>query len=103
MAEELEQSAEQPKPERNERFKWYILHAYSGFERKVRESIQSRVQAFGLSDKVGRVMIPTEPLTEIINGKKRTVERGFLPGYVLAEMDLDNDLWHVIKNTPRVT
>jgi transcription termination/antitermination protein NusG len=90
-------------PAANERFKWYIIHAYSGFERKVRESIESRVQAFGLQNKIGRVMIPTEPVTEIVNGKKRTVERVFLPGYVLVEMDLDNDLWHVIKNTPRVT
>ena len=103
MAEELE-TAEQPQqPERNPLFKWYILHAYSGFERKVRESIESRVQAFGLKDKVGRVMIPTEPVTEIINGKKRTVERVFLPGYVLVEMDLDNNLWHVLKDTPKVT
>jgi transcriptional antiterminator NusG len=69
----------------------------------VRESIESRVQAFGLQNRIGRVMIPTEPVTEIVNGKKRTVERVFLPGYVLVEMDLDNDLWHVIKNTPRVT
>jgi transcription termination/antitermination protein NusG len=90
-------------PAANERFKWYIIHAYSGFERKVRESIESRVQAFGLQNKIGRVMIPTEPVTEIVSGKKRTVERVFLPGYVLVEMDLDNDLWHVIKNTPRVT
>ncbi len=90
-------------PERNPLFKWYILHAYSGFERKVRESIESRVQAFGLRDRVGRVMIPTEPVTEIVNGKKRTVERVFLPGYVLVEMDLDNDLWHVLKDTPKVT
>ena len=112
MAEEHEQSAEQltaaqpeapAQPEVNPRFKWYILHAYSGFERKVRESIQSRVTAFGLSERVGRVMIPTEPVTEIINGKKRTVERVFLPGYVLVEMDLDNDLWHVLKDTPKVT
>jgi transcriptional antiterminator NusG len=115
MAEELGQAGQpgqaaeqtdvqaQPLPERNERFRWYILHAYSGFERKVRESIASRVQAFGLGDKVGRVMIPTEPVTEIINGKKRTVERVFLPGYVLVEMDLDNDLWHVLKDTPKVT
>ena len=90
-------------PERNERFKWYILHAYSGFERKVRESIESRIEAFGLKDRVGRVMIPTEPVTEIVNGKKRTVERVFLPGYVLVEMELDNHLWHVLKDTPKVT
>src|ERR1700757_3193336 len=111
MAEEIENgggaaseiSPGQLGPAANERFKWYIIHAYSGFERKVRESIESRVQAFGLQNKIGRVMIPTEPVTEIVNGKKRTVERVFLPGYVLVEMDLDNDLWHVIKNTPRVT
>src|SRR6266700_265494 len=84
-------------------FKWYILHAYSGFERKVRESIESRITAFGLKDRVGRVMIPTEPVTEIVNGKKRTVERVFLPGYVLVEMELDNNLWHVLKDTPKVT
>ena len=102
MADEVVQTGES-QPERNERFKWYILHAYSGFERKVKESILSRIQAFGLSDKVGRVMIPTEPVTEIINGKKRTVERVFLPGYVLVEMDLDNNLWHVLKDTPKVT
>src|SRR5437660_1210450 len=102
MPEEVEQTGE-PQPERNERFKWYILHAYSGFERKVRESIQSRVQAFGLTDKVGRVMIPTEPVTEIVNGKKRTVERVFLPGYVLVEMALDDEIWHLLKNTPKVT
>ena len=113
MSEELEQQPEQEgvsteapqqlEPPANERFKWYIIHAYSGFERKVKESIESRVQAFGLHDKIGRVMIPTEPVTEIVNGKKRTVERVFLPGYVLVEMDLDNNLWHIIKDTPRVT
>jgi transcriptional antiterminator NusG len=96
-------AAAEPQPVRNENFRWYILHAYSGFERKVRESIESRVQAFGLKERVGRVMIPTEPVTEIINGKKRTVERVFLPGYVLVEMELDNELWHVLKDTPKVT
>jgi transcriptional antiterminator NusG len=96
-------AAAEPPPVKNENFRWYILHAYSGFERKVRESIESRVQAFGLRERVGRVMIPTEPVTEIVNGKKRTVERVFLPGYVLVEMELDNDLWHVLKDTPKVT
>jgi transcriptional antiterminator NusG len=109
MAEDIQNGTpgngapEQLEPPANERFKWYIIHAYSGFERKVKESIETRVQAFGLQNRIGRVMIPTEPVTEIVNGKKRTVERVFLPGYVLVEMDLDNDLWHVIKNTPRVT
>jgi len=102
-AEGAEPAQPQLAPPANERFRWYIIHAYSGFERKVRESIETRVQAFGLQNRIGRVMIPTEAVTEITNGKKRTVERVFLPGYVLVEMDLDNDLWHVIKNTPRVT
>jgi transcription termination/antitermination protein NusG len=102
-AGETGEAQEQLPPPVNERFKWYIIHAYSGFERKVKESLEGRVQAFGLQNKIGRVMIPTEPVTELVNGKKRTVERVFLPGYVLVEMDLDNDLWHVIKNTPRVT
>src|SRR5580692_9070960 len=94
---------EQLAPPVNENFKWYIIHAYSGFERKVRESLESRITAFGLQNRIGRIMIPTEPVTELRNGKKYTIDRVFLPGYVLVEMDLDNDLWHVIKNTPRVT
>jgi len=98
-----EQPAEQLAPPVNETYKWYIIHAYSGFERKVRESLESRIQAFGLQNRIGRIMIPTEPVTELRNGKKYTIERVFLPGYVLVEMELDNDLWHVIKNTPRVT
>ena len=98
-----DQPSEQLAPPVNENFKWYIIHAYSGFERKVRESLESRIMAFGLQNRIGRIMIPTEPVTELRNGKKYTIERVFLPGYVLVEMDLDNDLWHVIKNTPRVT
>ena len=105
--EELNPEGEQPTetlaPPVNENFKWYIIHAYSGFERKVRESLESRITAFGLQNRIGRIMIPTEPVTELRNGKKYTIERVFLPGYVLVEMELDNDLWHVIKNTPRVT
>ena len=87
----------------HENFKWYIIHAYSGFERKVKESLQSRVSAYHLEDRVGRIEIPTEPTTEMRNGKKYTIDRVFLPGYVFVEMALDNDLWHVVKNTPRVT
>jgi len=98
-----EVTGEQLAPPVNELFKWYIIHAYSGFERKVKESLESRIQAYGLQQKIGRIMIPTEPVTELRNGKKYVIERVFLPGYVLVEMDLDNDLWHIIKNTPRVT
>lgn len=103
LTPEAEQPTEQLAPPVNENFKWYIIHAYSGFERKVRESLESRITAFGLQNRIGRIMIPTEPVTELRNGKKCIIERVFLPGYVLVEMELDNDLWHVIKNTPRVT
>ena len=97
------EEAEAAEPGPNENFKWYIIHAYSGFERKVKESLQSRVAAYHLEDRVGRIEIPTEPTTEMRNGKKYTIDRVFLPGYVFVEMALDNDLWHVVKNTPRVT
>src|SRR5271170_1568572 len=90
-------------PARNPNMKWYIIHAYSGFERKVKESLESRVQAFGLQEKIGKVLIPTESVTEIRGGKKYTSERMFYPGYVLVEMDMDDHVWHVVKSTPRVT
>ena len=87
MTDELVQEPQAPQePEKNPNFRWYILHAYSGFERKVKESLESRIQAFGLESRFGRIMIPTEPVTETVNGKKRTIERVFLPGYVLIEM-----------------
>jgi len=87
----------------NPNMKWYIIHTYSGFEKKVKESLESRVQAFGLQEKIGKVLIPTEPVTEIRGGKKYTVERMFYPGYVLVQMDMDDHVWHVVKSTPRVT
>jgi transcriptional antiterminator NusG len=90
-------------PPRNPNMKWYIIHSYSGFERKVKESLESRVHAFGLEGKIGRVLIPTEAVTEVRGGKKYTVERMFYPGYVLVEMDMDDHVWHVVKSTPRVT
>src|SRR5215472_4424120 len=88
-------------PPSNPNFRWYIIHTYSGFERKVKESLESRVQAFGLQEKIGRVVIPTETVTTIRGGKKYTSEQMFYPGYVLVEMDLDDNVWHLIKSTPR--
>jgi transcriptional antiterminator NusG len=90
-------------PTGNPRMKWYIIHAYSGFERKVRESLESRIRAFGLEGRMGRVLIPTETVTEIRNNKKYTRESMFYPGYVLIEMDMDDEVWHMVKSTPRVT
>jgi transcription termination/antitermination protein NusG len=103
MTDELEQGPAPEPPAKNENLHWYILHAYSGFERKVKESLESRIQAFGLESKISQIVIPTEAVTETVNGKKRTIERVFLPGYVLIEMELDNQIWHIIKETPRVT
>jgi transcriptional antiterminator NusG len=87
----------------NPNMKWYIIHTYSGFERKVKESLESRVVAFGLEGRIGQVLIPTEPVTEVRGGKKYTTERMFYPGYVLVQMDMDDHVWHVVKSTPRVT
>jgi len=91
-------------PPSNPNMKWYIIHSYSGFERKVKESIEARVRADErLGGKIGRVLIPTESVTEVRGGKKYTSERMFYPGYVLVEMDMDDNVWHVVKSTPRVT
>jgi transcription termination/antitermination protein NusG len=93
-----------PAASQNPNMKWYIIHTYSGFERKVKESIESRVRAYPeLEHKIGRVLIPTESVTEVRGGKKYTSERMFYPGYVLVEMDMDDNVWHVVKGTPRVT
>ena len=82
---------------------WYIIHTYSGFERKVKESLESRVKAFGLEEQIGQVLIPTENVVEMRGGKKIESARLFFPGYVLVEMEMDDHLWHVVKSTPRVT
>ncbi len=83
--------------------KWFIIHTYSGFENKVKESLQTRADAFGFADKIGQILIPTEEVVELRNGKKVTSKRLVYPGYVLVEMEMNDELWHAVKNTPRVT
>jgi transcription termination/antitermination protein NusG len=83
--------------------RWYIIHAYSGFENKVRDSIIAEAQRMGLSEAVEAVEVPTETVTEVKRGKKVQVERKFMPGYVLAKLRLTDDVYHLIKNTPKVT
>ena len=83
--------------------RWYIIHAYSGFENKVRDSILAEAERLGLSDGVEAVEVPTETVTEIKRGKKVQVERKFMPGYVLAKLQLTDDVYHLVKNTPKVT
>jgi transcription termination/antitermination protein NusG len=82
---------------------WYIIHTYSGFEQKVRESLRTRAEAFGFADRLGEVLIPTEEVVEMRNGKKVTSKRMLYPGYVLVQMAMDETLWHAVKDTPRVT
>src|SRR3984957_165819 len=82
---------------------WYIVHTYSGFEKKVKESLEGRVAAFGLIDKIGQIIIPTESVVEVRGGKKVISPRMCYPGYVLVEMDMDDYTWHVVRSTPRVT
>ncbi|MBS1829585.1 MAG: transcription termination/antitermination protein NusG [Acidobacteria bacterium] len=82
---------------------WYIIHSYSGFEQKVADSLRSRAEAFGFAEKIGQILIPTEEVVELRNGKKVTSKRLLYPGYVLVQMAMDDQLWHEIKNTPRVT
>ena len=83
--------------------RWYIIHAYSGFENKVRDSIIAEAARLGLSDGVEAVEVPTETVTEVKRGKKVQVERKFMPGYVLAKLQLTDDVYHLVKNTPKVT
>ena len=82
---------------------WYIIHTYSGFEQKVADSLRSRAQAFGFADKIGQILIPTEEVVELRGGKKVTSKRMLYPGYVLVQMEMNDQLWHEVKNTPRVT
>jgi transcription termination/antitermination protein NusG len=82
---------------------WYIIHTYSGFENKVAESLRTRAEAFGFAPQIGQLLIPTEEVVELRNGKKVTSKRLLYPGYVLVEMEMNDELWHAVKATPRVT
>jgi transcriptional antiterminator NusG len=82
---------------------WYIIHTYSGFEGKVKESLRTRSQAFGFADRIGEILIPQEEVVEMRNGKKVNSKRLLYPGYVLVQMEMDETLWHAVKDTPRVT
>ncbi len=83
--------------------KWYIVHTYSGFEKKVAESLQQRVAAYGLQAEIGEVLIPTEDVVEMRGGRKVVTAKRFFPGYILVRMELNDDTWHIVKDTPKVT
>ncbi len=83
--------------------RWYIVHVYSGFEHKVEQAIREQAQIKGLADRFEEVMVPTEEVVEMRRGQKVSSERKFFPGYVLVKVDLDDESWHLVKNTPKVT
>ena len=83
--------------------RWYIIHAYSGFENKVKEAILAEAERLGLTEGVEEIEVPTETVTEVKRGKKVQVERKFMPGYVLAKLRMNDDIYHLVKNTPKVT
>jgi len=82
---------------------WYVVHTYSGYEKKVKESLQNRIETEGMQDFFGEVLIPSETVVEMRKGKKRTGTRSFFPGYLLVEMELDDRTWHLVRHTPKVT
>ncbi|MBN9463673.1 MAG: transcription termination/antitermination protein NusG [Burkholderiales bacterium] len=83
--------------------RWYVVHAYSGMEKSVARAIQERVDRAGMSEKFGRILVPTEEVVEMKGGQRKTTERRFFPGYVLVEMEMDDDTWHLVKHTNKVT
>lgn len=82
---------------------WYVVHTYSGFEEKVKLSIEEKVDKQNLREKISRVLIPTERIIELKGGKKKESDKKFYPGYILVEMEMDDETWHLIRSTPRVT
>ena len=87
----------------NPDLKWYVVHAYSGMEKAVERNIRERINRAGMQDMFGEILVPTEEVVEIKNGQKRTSERRFYPGYVLVQMIMNDDTWHLVKHTNKVT
>jgi transcriptional antiterminator NusG len=83
--------------------RWYVIHVYSGFERKVAQSIDEQVKLTGMADRIEQVLVPTEEVVEVRRGAKVNAERKFFPGYVLVKMAMSDETWHLVKNTPKVT
>ena len=82
--------------------RWYVVHAYSGFEQQVIRSLQERIKLHGMEDKFGEILVPTEEVVEMRDGQKRKSSRKFFPGYVLVQMEMDDDSWHLVKDAPKV-
>lgn len=83
--------------------RWYVIHAYSGFEKSVQRALLERIERAGMQDKFGEILVPVEEVVEMKGGQKSISERKFFPGYVLAQMDMTDETWHLVKSTPKVT
>jgi transcriptional antiterminator NusG len=83
--------------------RWYVVHAYSGFEKSVQRALEDRINRAGMQDKFGKILVPVEEVVEMKGGQKHMSERKFFPGYVLVEMEMDDDTWHLVKHTSKVT
>lgn len=82
---------------------WYVVHAYSGFEKSVMRALKERIERAGMQDSFGEILVPVEEVVEMKGGQKKTTERKFFPGYVLVQMEMNDDSWHLVKSTPKVT
>jgi transcriptional antiterminator NusG len=83
--------------------KWYIVHTYSGYEQTAKSALESRVKAMGKGEKIQEVLVPAEKVVEMVKGEKRTSMRKFFPGYILVKMELDEETWHIVRSTPKIT
>ncbi|WP_460481897.1 transcription termination/antitermination protein NusG [Comamonas humi] len=99
----MDSNSELPAGSANPDLRWYIVHAYSGMEKAVERNILERIHRSDMQHKFGRILVPTEEVVEIRNGQKKTAERRLFPGYVFVEMVMDDDTWHLVKHTSKVT
>src|SRR6266404_8293907 len=83
--------------------RWYVVHTYSGYERKAKAALEERIRTFGKQELFGNILVPEEQVVELVKGKKKTSARKFFPGYILVQMELNDDTWHIVKSTPKVT
>ncbi len=103
MSDTVETQGSSFAPAANPDFRWYVVHAYSGMEKAAERNIVERINRAGMQSKFGRILVPTEEVVEMKNGQRRTTERRFFPGYVLVEMIMDDESWHLVKHTNKVT
>ena len=103
VAETTEPKMDPLAPAANPDLRWYVVHAYSGMEKAVERNILERINRAGMQDKFGRILVPMEEVVEVKNGQKKTTDRKFFPGYVLVEMIMGDDTWHLVKHTNKVT